>query len=208
MSLDILYQWNLSLILDKVLSVPWCPADRNSWQSSITVSRIFSGIYNLVFKDSDIGRKCPNYNNIRGRWNSLPGFHHGWYWTDPVGGPQSLVMSLDMLYQWNLSLIFVNVLSVPWCPAEGNSWQSSITVSRNFITISEDDGIVFQGFTMDDIGQTQWEDPNLWLILNFLKNQVEPEGNELFLSSPGTRPHKLIRRFVCLLTCYTNETYP
>jgi hypothetical protein len=59
--------------------------------------------------------------------------------------------------------------------------------SVQIIAISEDDGIVFQGFTMDDIGQAQWEDPDLRLILNFLKNQVEPEGNELFLSSPGAK---------------------
>jgi hypothetical protein len=56
--------------------------------------------------------------------------------------------------------------------------------SVQIITISEDDGIVFQGFTVGDIGQAQWEDPDVRLILNFLKNQVEPEGNELFLSSP------------------------
>ena len=61
--------------------------------------------------------------------------------------------------------------------------------SVQIITISEDDGIVFQGFTMDDIGQAQWEDPDLWLILNFLENQVEPEGNELFLSSPGAKSY-------------------
>jgi hypothetical protein len=42
--------------------------------------------------------------------------------------------------------------------------------SVQIITISEDDGIVFQGFTTDDIGQAQWEDPDLRLILNFLKN--------------------------------------
>jgi hypothetical protein len=59
--------------------------------------------------------------------------------------------------------------------------------SVQIIAISEDDGIVFQGFTIDDIGQAQWEDPGLRLILNFLKNQVEPEGNELFLSSPGAK---------------------
>jgi hypothetical protein len=29
--------------------------------------------------------------------------------------------------------------------------------SVQIITISEDDGIVFQGFTTDDIGQAQWE---------------------------------------------------
>jgi hypothetical protein len=74
-------------------------------------------------------------------------------------------MSLDMLYQWNLSLIFDNVLSVPWCPAEGNSLKIVISEeSVQIITISEDDGIVFQGFTMDDIGQAQWGDPDLWLI--------------------------------------------
>jgi hypothetical protein len=61
--------------------------------------------------------------------------------------------------------------------------------SVQIITISEDDGIVFQRFTMDDIGQAQWEDPDLRLILNFLKNQVEPEGNELILSSPGAKSY-------------------
>jgi hypothetical protein len=35
----------------------------------------------------------------------------------------------------------------------------------------------------------QWEDPDLRLILNFLKKQVEPEGNELFLSSPGAKSY-------------------
>jgi hypothetical protein len=32
--------------------------------------------------------------------------------------------------------------------------------SVQIITISEDDGIVFQGFTMDDIGEAQWDDPD------------------------------------------------
>ena len=54
---------------------------------------------------------------------------------------------------------------------------------------SEDDGIAFQGFTMDDIGQAQWEDTDLQLILNFLKNHIEPEENELFLSSPGANSY-------------------
>ena len=61
--------------------------------------------------------------------------------------------------------------------------------SVQIITISEDDGIVFQGFTTDDIGQAQGEDPDLRLILNFLKNQVEPEVNALFLSSPGAKSY-------------------
>ena len=70
--------------------------------------------------------------------------------------------------------------------------------SVQIITISEDDGIVFQGFTMDDIGQAQWEDPDLWLILNFLKNQVEPEGNELFLSSPGAKSYWIYKQMFFL----------
>ena len=71
---------------------------------------------------------------------------------------------------------------------QGDCTQLRIVISEEsgqITAISEDDGIVFQGFTMGDIGQAQWEDPDLRLILNFLKNQVEPEGNELFLSSPG-----------------------
>jgi hypothetical protein len=51
---------------------------------------------------------------------------------------------------------------------------------------------------MDDIGQAQWEDPDLRLILNFLKNQVEPEGNELFLSSPGAKSYPLLQTVVSL----------
>ena len=59
--------------------------------------------------------------------------------------------------------------------------------SVQIIAISEDDGIVFQRFTMDDIGQAQWEDPDLRFILNVLTNQIEPEESELFLPSPGER---------------------
>ena len=53
--------------------------------------------------------------------------------------------------------------------------------------ISEDDGIVFQCFTMDDIIQAQWDDPDLRLVLNFLKNQIEQEESKFLLSSPGAK---------------------
>jgi hypothetical protein len=69
---------------------------------------------------------------------------------------------------------------------QGDGTQLRIVASEESVqitAISEDGGIVFQGFTMDDIGQAQWEDPDLRLILNFLKNQIEPEKSELFLSS-------------------------
>jgi hypothetical protein len=59
--------------------------------------------------------------------------------------------------------------------------------SVQITTISEDDWIAFQGFTMHDIRQAQWEDPDLRFILNVLTNQIEPEESELFLPSPGER---------------------
>jgi len=61
-----------------------------------------------------------------------------------------------------------------------DSAQSRMVTSEGIVqitAISEDDGIAFQGFIMDDIGQAQWEDPDLRLILNFLKNQIEPKEN-------------------------------
>jgi hypothetical protein len=75
---------------------------------------------------------------------------------------------------------------------QGDGTQLRIVASEENVqitAISEDGGIVFQGFTMDDIGQAQWEDPDLRLILNFLKNQIEPEKSELFLSSPGAKSY-------------------
>ena len=61
--------------------------------------------------------------------------------------------------------------------------------SVQITTISEDDWIAFQGFTMHDIRQAQWEDPDLRFILNVLTNQIEPEESELFLSSPGAKSY-------------------
>ena len=64
--------------------------------------------------------------------------------------------------------------------------------------ISEDDGIAFQGFTMGDIGLAQWEDPDLRLILNFLKYPMEPEESKLFLSSPGVKSYWINKQMLFL----------
>jgi hypothetical protein len=47
---------------------------------------------------------------------------------------------------------------------------------------------------MDDIRQAQWEDPDLRLVLNFLKNQEEPEESKLFLSSPGAKSYWIYKQ--------------
>jgi hypothetical protein len=83
-----------------------------------------------------------------------------------------------------------------------DSAQSMIAVTSEGIiqstAISEDDGIAFQGFTMDDIGLAQWEDPDLRLILNFLKYPMEPEESKLFLSSPGAKSYWINKQMFVL----------
>ncbi|VDI27662.1 Hypothetical predicted protein [Mytilus galloprovincialis] len=56
-------------------------------------------------------------------------------------------------------------------------------------SISQSEGISFKGFTNEEIKTKQSEDPDLLLLLNWLKDQVEPSQNTLFSASPAVKSY-------------------
>ncbi|CAG2232012.1 unnamed protein product [Mytilus edulis] len=56
-------------------------------------------------------------------------------------------------------------------------------------SISQSEGISFKGFTNEEIKTKQSEDPDLLVLLNWLKDQVEPSQNTLFSASPAVKSY-------------------
>ncbi|CAC5404736.1 unnamed protein product [Mytilus coruscus] len=55
--------------------------------------------------------------------------------------------------------------------------------------ITQSEGISFTGFTTEEIKIKQSEDPDLLLLLNLLKDKVEPTQNTLFSASPAVKSY-------------------